>query len=562
MNEFTKQIAQALAAHVPPGAEEIEGMLEVPPRADMGDYAFPCFTLAKSMKKSPAKIASEIAVSLEVPALVKEVRATGPYLNFFVDRAEFTKRTLTPAIERGADCGKSESGKGKTVVIDFSSPNIAKPFGIGHLRSTVIGGALYRLFETLGYRVVGVNHLGDWGTQIGKMMAAFRRWEDDEKFKADPIAHSYELYTRFHREAENDPALEKEAREYFRKLEEDDPEAKEFWNRFMDVSMSEFRRVYDKLGVRFDHYTGESFYNDRTEAAIELLRSKGLVEESEGALVVDLGDEMPPCMLRKADGATLYATRDIAAAIYRHETFDFDLCLYVVGYPQELHFRQLFAVLKMAGFDWAGGMHHVPFGHILGMSSRKGTLVLLDEVLNEAISRARAIIAEKNPDIENPEEVAQAVGIGAVIFSDLKNSRAKDVNFDWNAVLSFDGETGPYLQYTHVRFAGILRHFGDEPPAPASVDFDLLREPEEWQLVRDVQAWASVLNSAADNFEPSEISSHLLRLASDFNSFYQKHRVIGDDEHLTAARMSLVRALKNVLASGLSILGLKALEKM
>lgn len=562
MNEFTTQISQALSCHVALSAEEIEGMLEVPPKADMGDYAFPCFSLAKSMKKAPAKIAAELTGALEVPALVKEVKAAGPYLNFFVDRAEFAKRTLTPAIGQGADYGKSDKGKGKTVVIDFSSPNIAKPFGIGHLRSTVIGGSLYRLHEALGYRVVGVNHLGDWGTQIGKMMAAFKHWEDADRFKADPIAHSYELYTRFHQEAEKDPHLEEEAREYFRKLEEDDAEAKEFWSRFMDVSMSEFRRVYAKLGVEFDHYTGESFYNDKTEAAVELLRAKGLVKESEGALVVDLGDEMPPCILRKADGATLYATRDIAAAIYRHEAFNFDLCLYVVGHPQELHFRQLFAVLKLAGFEWAAGMHHVPFGHILGMSSRKGTLVLLDDVLNEAISRARAIIAQKNPDLENADEVAQAVGIGAVIFSDLKNSRAKDVNFDWNAVLSFDGETGPYLQYTHVRFAGILRHFGDAPPSPASVDFGLLAEPEEWQLVRDIEAWPSVLESAAANFEPSEISSHMLRLASDFNGFYQKHRVVSDDAQLTHARMSLVLALKNVLANGLSLLGLKALERM
>jgi arginyl-tRNA synthetase len=330
----------------------------------------------------------------------------------------------------------------------------------------------------------------------------------------------------------------------------------------MDISMTEFKRVYEKLGVHFDYYTGESFYNDRTEAAIEMLKEKGLAKESEGALIVDLGEEMPPCMLRKADGATLYATRDIAAGIYRHEKFDFDLCLYVVGYPQELHFRQLFAVLKLAGFDWAENMYHVPFGHILGMSTRMGQLVLLDEVLNEAINRARDVIAEKNPDLENQEEIARAVGIGAVIFNDLKNSRVKDVNFDWNAILSFDGETGPYLQYTHVRFAGILRHLQGEPPSPADVDFGLLREPEEWQLVRDVESWPSILEQSANDFEPSLISAHLLRLASDFNRFYQKHRVVGDDAGLTAARVSLVLALRNVLAKGLSILGLRPLERM
>jgi arginyl-tRNA synthetase len=543
-------------------AAEIEAMFEVPPKPEMGDYAFPCFTLAKTMKKAPAKIASEVADSIELPSLVKEAKAAGGYLNFFVDRTEFTKRTLTRAIEEGENYGSSQKGNGKTVVIDFSSPNIAKPFGIGHLRSTVIGGSLYRIFETLGYRVVGVNHLGDWGTQIGKMMAAFKHWEEPQEFKKDPIAHSYKLYIRFHEEAEKDPQLEEEARDYFRRLEEGEKEAQEFWQKFMDISMAEFRRVYEKLSVHFDHFTGESFYNDMTEKTIELLRDKGLVEESEGALVVDLGDEIPPCMLRKADGATLYATRDLAAAIYRHETFDFNMCLYVVGYPQELHFRQVFSVLKLAGFEWARHMHHVPFGHILGMSTRKGSIVLLDEVLNEAVGRAREIIAEKNSDLEDAEEVAQAVGIGAVIFSDLKNSRIKDVNFDWNAILSFDGETGPYLQYTYVRFAGILRHFKEKLPSPASVDFSLLTEPEEWQLVRDVEAWPSAVEEAAEHFEPSEISTHMLRLASDFNRFYQKHRVIGDDAELTAARISLVLALKNVLAEGLSVLGLKALERM
>ena len=562
MNEFTKQIAESISEHLPLEADETEKMLEVPPKMDMGDYAFPCFSFAKSMKKAPAAIAAEIAQNMKIPALVKEVKGAGPYLNFFIDRAEFTKRFLTRAIERTLDYGCSKSGAGKTVVVDFSSPNIAKPFGIGHLRSTVIGGALCRIFEALGYNVVGINHLGDWGTQIGKMMVAFKRWEDGEKFKADPIAHSYELYKKFHSEAEKDPALEEEARDYFKRLEGGDPEAKAFWQRFMDISMSEFKRVYEKLGVRFDHFTGESFYNDKTEKTIELLKKKGLASESDGALVVDLGKEMPPCLLRKADGATLYATRDLAAAIYRHEQFDFDLCLYVVGYPQELHFRQFFKVLKLAGFDWSDNMNHVPFGHILGMSTRKGTLVLLDEVLNEAVSRASEIIAEKNPDLDNPAEVAEAIGVGAVIFNDLKNSRAKDVNFDWNAILSFDGETGPYIQYSHVRFAGLLRHFEGEPPSPDSVDFGLLSEPEEWQLVRDIEKWPSVIAQAAAEFEPSVISTYLLLIASDFNRFYQKHRIVGDDESLTAARLALVMALKNVLARGLSMLGMKALEKM
>lgn len=562
MNEFTKQIAEALERQLPLEIGEIEQMLEVPPKAEMGDYAFPCFTLARSMKKAPAQIAKDAAGAIERPALVTDVKAAGAYLNFFVDRAEFTRRALTRAIQEGEDYGCSKDGDGKTVVIDFSSPNVAKPFGIGHLRSTVIGAALYRIFEMLGYRVVGINHLGDWGTQIGKMMAAFKRWEEPEKFKADPIGHSYELYARFHNEAESDPHLEEEAREYFRRLERGEAEAQEFWQRFVDISMSEFKRVYGRLGVHFDEYTGESFYNDKTDETIHLLREKGLAKESEGALIVEMGEETPPCMLQKADGATLYATRDLAAAIYRHNTYNFDKCLYVVGHPQELHFRQLFAVLKLAGFDWAGRMHHVPFGHVLGMSTRRRTMILLEDVLEEAISRAQAVIAEKNPDLQDADEVAQAVGMGAVVFNDLKNSRVKDVNFDWKAIMSFDGETGPYLQYTHVRFAGILRHFEGELPVPGSLDFSLLPEPQAWQLVRDIESWPSVLEQAAAAFEPSEVSAHLLRLASDFNRFYQKHRVVGADGALTAARISLVLALRNVLAKGLALLGIKALKRM
>lgn len=562
MNEFTKQIAESLAEHLPLEAGEIEQMLEVPPRLELGDYAFPCFTLAKQMKKAPAEIAVEMAGVTEYPALITDVKPAGAYLNFFVERAEFTRRALMRAIEEGENYGCSQEGEGKTVVIDFSSPNVAKPFGIGHLRSTVIGAALYRIFEFLGYRVVGINHIGDWGTQIGKMMAAFARWEEPEKFKTDPIGHSYELYARFHKEAQKDAQMEQEAREFFRRLEQGEAEAQGFWRRFVDISMSEFRRVYERLSIHFDEYTGESFYNDKTDETIELLRKKGLVKKSEGALIVELEEEEAPCMLKKADGATLYATRELAAAIYRHDTYDFDKCLYVVGHPQELHFRQVFAVLKQAGFDWAGRMYHVPFGHVLGMSTRSQTMILLEDVLEEAIARAREVIAQKNPDLQDADEVAQAVGIGAVVFSDLKNSRVKDVSFNWKAIMSFDGETGPYLQYTHVRFAGILRHFEGELPVPASVDFSLLSEQEEWQLVRVIESWPSVLEQAAADFEPSEVSAFLLRLGSDFNRFYQKHRVVGEDAPLTAARISLVLALKNVLARGLAILGINAPERM
>jgi arginyl-tRNA synthetase len=563
-NKFLLSIAQAVSNLTGLPQDEVLNLLEVPPKAQMGDYAFPCFAISSRLRKSPQTLASEIAQKFPRLPSIRDMRHEGPYLNFFLDRAEFTKNVLERILNEAEKYGKSAEGAGKTVVIDYSSPNIAKPFGIGHLRSTVIGAAIKRLYEMSGYRVIGINHLGDWGTQVGKMMVAFQRWKDEKELKERPVRHLYDLYVRFHKEAETDPTLEDLARDAFARLEKGDREALGFWQEFKRISMIEFERVYQRLGVSFDHYLGESFYNDKTESVIDELRKKGLAVESEGAIVVLLED-LPACMLKKADGATLYATRDLAAAKYRYETYRFDKMLYVVGSPQELHFKQVFKVLLMTGYDWAKNCHHIAFGHILGMSTREGTIVLLEDVLSEAVSRAEKVIAEKNPDLADKEEVATAVGIGAVIFNDLKNNRLKDVTFDWDRMLSFDGETGPYLQYTHVRLAGILRRFQStsaQVPVQTLPDFSLIGSDEEWALVRHLENYPRVILRAAEEFEPSLLSTYLLSLAADFNKFYQIHRVVSEDSKLTLARIALITCLKTVLGQGLSMLGLVPLESM
>jgi arginyl-tRNA synthetase len=567
-SKFIISIAEAISELTGLPEKEVSEHIEVPPKPEMGDYSFPCFAISSKMKKSPQTLASQITQNFPGLPFIRQIQAKGPYINFFLDRAQFTKDVLGLILQEAENYGKSEDGLGKTTVIDYSSPNIAKPFGIGHLRSTVIGAAIKRLYEMSGYRVVGINHLGDWGTQIGKMMVAFKKWKDEKELKERPVRHLYDLYVRFHREAETDPNLDDLARDAFARLESGDKDALEFWREFVRISMLEFEKIYHTLGVSFDYYQGESFYNDKTEPIIGELRKKGLAIESEGAIVVPL-EEMPACMLKKADGATLYATRDLAAAKYRYETYRFDKMLYVVGTPQELHFKQVFKVLLLAGYEWAKNCHHVAFGHILGMSTREGTIVLLEDVLNEAVSRAQKVIAEKNPDLIDKEQVATAVGIGAVIFNDLKSHRLKDVVFDWERMLSFDGETGPYLQYTHVRLAGILRHFQTiskfkirNSNLPQASDFSLICSDEEWALTRHLENYPRIILRAAEEFEPSILSTYLLELAADFNKFYQVHRVVTEDINLTLARISLITCLKTVLRQGLCILGLAPLETM
>jgi arginyl-tRNA synthetase len=565
MNRFVEEIVGLLSKETGLSKEEIRGLVEVPPDQKLGDYAFPCFVLSKKLKKAPNQIAGELALRMKATDLIEEISATGPYVNFRVDKAKQAELVLTRIFDEGDHYGSDESGKGKTIVIDFSSPNIAKPFGIGHLRTTVIGNALYHIFRKLGHEVVRINHLGDWGTQFGKVILAYRMWGNEEEFLKDPISTLYDLYVRFHREAEREPGLEEEARGWFKKLEDEDKEATGLWKKFRDYSLKEFNRVYEMLGIGFDSFPGESFYNEFMDQTIKQIEAKGLAEISQDALIVDLEQyDLPPCLLKKKDEATLYATRDIAAAIYRYNTYKFHKSLYVVGSAQRLHFKQVFKVLELMGHKWAKDCVHVDFGWIKFkqemMSTRKGNIILLEDVLNKSIRLARKIIEEKNPDLEDKEEVAKDVGIGAVIFADLATRRNKDIDFDWDQVLSFDGETAPYVQYTHARLCSLQRKYGR--PVEIGIDYKALSTGEEGVLIKLLEDFPAKVRSAAQGFEPAFLCSLLIDLCSTFNRFYQKQRIITEDEGQTAARMLLVKALQITIKRGLSLLGIKGPERM
>ncbi|MGB2804581.1 MAG: arginine--tRNA ligase [Candidatus Zixiibacteriota bacterium] len=565
MNRFVEEIVGLISKETGLSKGEIRGLVEVPPDQKLGDYAFPCFVLSKKLKKAPNQIAGELALRLKATDLIEEISAAGPYVNFRVDKAKQAELVLTRIFDEGDHYGSDQSGKGKTIVIDFSSPNIAKPFGMGHLRTTVIGNALYHIFRKLGYGVVRINHLGDWGTQFGKVILAYKMWGDEEEFLKDPISTLYDLYVRFHKEAETEPDLEDEARGWFKKLEDGDQEATGLWKKFRDYSLQEFNRVYEMLDIDFDSYPGESFYNKFMDQTIEQIKAKGLTEISQDALIVDLEQyDLPPCLLKKKDEATLYATRDIAAAIYRYNTYKFRKSLYVVGSAQSLHFRQVFKVLELMGHKWAKDCVHVDFGWIKFkqemMSTRKGNIVLLEDVLNKSIQLAGKIIEEKNPELENKEEVAKHVGIGAVIFADLSTRRNKDIDFDWDQALSFDGETAPYVQYTHARLCSLQRKYGK--PIRKEIDYGAFLTEEEGTLIKSLEDFPAKVKSAGEVYEPAFICSHLIDLCSTFNRFYQKQRIITEDEGQTAARMLLVKALQITLKSGLALLGIRAPERM
>ena len=456
-------------------------------------------------------------------------------------------------------------GKEKTVVIDYSSPNIAKPFGIGHLRSTVIGNSLKKIFKFLGYNVIGINHLGDWGTQFGKLITAYKKWGNEKELKVEPVKYLYSLYVKFHKEAEKNPDLEDEAREWFAKLEKGDSEAKALWNQFCKVSLDDFKRIYQRLNVEFEYYMGESFYSKMLNETIEKIIDCGITEISEGALIVPLDDDLPPALLRKKDGSTLYITRDIAAAIYRYNHFKFDLMLYVVGSPQALHFKQMFKVLEKMGEEWFKKCYHVPFGHISfeneAMSTRKGNIILLEDVIDKTVSLALKTIEEKNPDITNKDKIAEAVGIGAIIFNDLKNSRIKDIVFDWDEILNFNGETGVYLQYTHARISSLIRKF-EEKYGDLEYKSELEYNEELFSFVMKLNEFEDIVLKASENFEPSIISRYLLELASVFNSFYNRYRFITEDYESALSRILAAFSVKTVLGKGLELLGIEAIEEM
>ena len=565
MRAFNEAIANMLADYVPLAAQQIEALLATPPSPEMGDVAFPCFPLAKTLRKAPNAIAQELAAAVPATGVVAEVRPAGPYLNFFIDRAALIEATLRAVEEQGKDFGRSVLGDGQTVVIDFSSPNIAKHLSVGHLRSTVIGNSIYKVYAFLGYSVVGVNHLGDWGTQFGQLFVAFKRWGSEERLEAEPIKELNDIYVRFHSEAERDPSLMDEARAWFKKLEDGDPEAQALWEHFKTVSLVEFHKAYDRLGVHFDSYSGEAFFNDKMQATIERIEAKDIARLSDGALVVDVGKSIPPCLIRKQDGSTLYATRDICAAEYRREAYHCDHIFYVVGSPQKLHFQQVFEVLKRMGYEWSARCVHVDFGQILfgegkKMSSRKGNVILLKDVLDEAVERAAKTIEDKNPGLENKQEVAEAVGIGAVIFADLSSRRIKDVSFSWDEILNFEGETGPYVQYTHVRACSVIEKYGK--PVRSDADLAPLTEPEEFELAKLIGTFADAVVRAGRDHEPSVVARYLLDLCGLFNSYYHKHQVLGNSDELTDARVVLVDAVRQVLANGMELLGLRAPRKM
>ena len=559
--EISEKIAQASGVD----REEIYNLLESPRDRKMGDIALPCFVLAKQLKKAPQQIASEIVEKSSglAWALISEVKAVGPFLNFFYDAGAVAESVIDSA--RAGGYGSSEIGAKKNIVIDFSSPNIAKPFGVGHLRTTIIGNALYHIFEKLGYNCVGVNHLGDWGTQFGKMIVAFREWGSEELSSKEPVLGLLELYTRFHREAKTNPELDEEARKQFKLLEEGDAEVVELWEKFKAISLEEFKRVYEILGIEFDHYTGESYYNDKMERVLEILDDKKLTKISQEALIVDLEQyDLGACLLKKGDDATLYATRDLAAVLYRWETFEYVKCLYVVAAAQSLHFQQLFKVAQLADIGNYEGLVHVPFGWVRfgdkAMSTREGNIILLDDVISKARELAREVILEKNPDIEDIDTTAGKIGVGAIIFSQLSVRRMKDIDFRWEDALSFEGETGPYLQYTHARLCSLGRKFGRE--VPSEIDYGLLAEPEEKRVLLSLMQYPGKVKQAGDEYEPFVISAYLIDLAQDFNTFYQKHRVITSDDALSEARMALCESVKAVIGDGLRLLGIAPLERM
>tara|TARA_B100001167_G_scaffold190048_1_gene155924 strand:- start:88 stop:1782 length:1695 start_codon:yes stop_codon:yes gene_type:complete len=564
VNVFRQEALDVLSRHTGMEPSEIDTVLSRPPKPELGDFAFPCFQLAKDLKKAPPQIAEELAEKIAGELeLLTEARALGPYLNLFVNRQEFSRSVLHAPGALAEDIGKSSEGEGRVIAIDFSSPNIAKPFHVGHLRSTIIGSTLYRIFASLGYECVGINHLGDWGTQFGKQIVALKHWGEEKDL--EDLDALNDLYVRYHEEERKDPGLADEARDWFRRQEQGDAEAIALWEKIRETSLDYFKVIYERLSIRFDHYTGESFFNDKMDAIVDRADELGLTSVSEGALVIDLEEHGidTPALLRKADGATLYMTRDLAAACHRHESYKFEKLLYVVGTAQSLHFRQLFKVLELMGEAWAGDCMHVNFGLVQGMSSRKGNVIYLEELLDEAKRRAQEYMnanVDKRPELEDEEAVAEAVGIAAIFFSDLGKQRIKDYNFSWERAISFEGDTGPYLMNAHARIAGIIRKCGIELDPDA--DVTLLQEQSAHDLVSLISRYTDALREAARTCEPSILAAYLLDLARALHSGYKELRVKGEEKKIAAARLLLLAVVKNVLASGMKILGIKPLEKM
>lgn len=557
--DYKKQIAELIKIDGVT-TEEIYSSLAPTPDLTRGDLCLPCFKFSRALRLAPPAIAQKLKDGTEFSRLdfISDVKIDGGYLNFYFNREKVVKDAIE-TLNRTA-CRPHEKN-GKTICIDYSSINIAKPFHIGHLLTTVIGGSLYRIYKYLGYNAVGINHLGDWGTQFGKMIAAYLRWGDDADIEKRGVRALLDLYVRFHAEAEKDPALDDEGRAWFKKIEDGDAKALAIFGKFKEITLKEVKKIYDRLGITFDSYAGESFYNDKMQPVIDDLRKKGLLTESEGAEVVRLDDYgMPPALILKSDGATLYATRDLAAAVYRKKTYDFYKCLYVVAYQQNLHFRQLFKVLELMGYDWAKDCVHVPFGMVSlegqgALSTRKGNVVFLDEVLDTAEKKALDVIEQKSPELKNKEEIARQVGVGAVVFGALANSRIKDLAFSYDKALSFDGETAPYLQYTHARCCSVIEKAGKVNAAP---DYSVLTDDDSFALATRIAAFDQAVVTAGERYEPSVISGYLLDLAKLYNRFYLSSRILGEPAPVQSARLALTRLTRDVLKTGLGLLLISA----
>ena len=556
-------VAQRLAAVIPSlEADQIFALLEKPKSSEMGDIAFPAFSLAKVERKAPQAIASEIAEKIDTAGFEKVV-ATGPYINFFLDKAAISNDILRAVIAEKADYGQQDIGHGQNVTLDMSSPNIAKPFSVGHLRSTVIADALGHIYSKLGYKAIRINHLGDWGKQFGMLIVAYKLWGDKEAIEANPIDELLKLYVRINAEADENPELDEQARQWFKKLEDGDQEAWELWQWFRDESLVEFNRIYDKLDVSFDYFHGEAFYNDKMDEGIQILEDKNLLQESKGAQIVNLEKyDLPPALIKKSDGATLYITRDMATAMYRHRTFNFAKNIYVVGQEQSHHFKQLKAVLKEMGFDWSDDMIHVSFGLVTKnkkkLSTRKGNIIRLEPTLDEAEARALTQIEAKNPGLENKEAVAHAVGVGAVKFYDLKTDRDNGYDFDLEAMVSFEGETGPYVQYAYARIQSILRKAEFVPASDANY---ALNDAESWDIIKLLQDFPSIIQRAAEKYDPSVVAKYAINLAQSFNKYYAHTRIL-DENPERDSRLALAYATGIVLKEALRLLGVDAPEKM
>ena len=568
MIDFKEIIAKKINNIVNLDETNIYNNLEIPPKQDMGDYAFPCFVLSKELKKSPQIIAEEIKDKIELDENISEIKVVGGYLNFYLNKEYFIKNVLNEMAEKNENYGSSNIGNGKNIVIDYSSPNIAKPFHIGHLRSTVIGNSIYKIYKYLGYNCIGINHIGDWGTQFGKLIEGYKRWGSEYNIEENPIDELTKIYIRINNLCKEDESVLEDCRNNFKKLEDGDEYCVNLWKKFKELSLKEFERIYDLLDVHFDSYNGEAFYSDKMQEVVDILERKGLLVESEGAKVVDLSEQgMIPCIIEKSNGSTTYATRDLAAIMYRAREYDFNKAIYLTSYEQILHFKQIFEVAKMLDLDkkYTSNLIHAPFGMVQlktgKMSTREGIIVKLEDLLNESITRVKAIIENKNPNLENKEEIAKQVGIGAVIFNDLYNNRIKDEVFDWDIMLNFNGETGPYMQYIYVRTKSILEKAGYVPKIE-DVDFSLLNNDTAYKIIKLIYSFQDTIIQAAEKYEPYIIARYLINLAQSFSTFYNENKILGEEKKVQDTRVYLTYAVGNVLKIGASLLGIKMPDRM